>query len=146
MLIRRRKLLKRSPVLNKRSKMLHKRHIANAPLYSDTPWYWRYVIGDSEICYVCDRRIASRTANKYKVYIGRHPFNGARLYRHSQCHPQTERWRNKFGDSHYFRDRYQRWREKKASREENMFSKTTSLLNDEPIIKLPETKKLLRRK
>lgn len=108
MLIRRKAALKRRErkLLNRRAESMQ---TVSHMLYANAPWYWRYIAGDSEICYVCDRMIAK----KRKVYIGKHPFNGARIYRHFNCHPLTARWQRKFGPRDYFYGRIKRWKERR---------------------------------
>jgi hypothetical protein len=112
MLIRRKKKI----ILLKRRKEEPKKRDVPAALYTDTPWYWRYIAGDSTICYSCDRKIIGAGALKTRVYIGKHPFNGARIYRHSHCHPLTVVWQKKFGDNEYFRNRVRKWKERREAK------------------------------
>jgi len=101
--------------------------LVSPSLYADNPWYWRYIAGDSSICYVCDRMIIGATARKTMVYIGRHPFNGARIHRHFHCHPQTTKWQRKFGEREYFYNRIQKWKERKNAKADAFESIPSSL-------------------
>lgn len=135
MLLQRRKPL----VLKHRLKRRTDKQLQINPIRKAYPWYWRYIEGRSDICYVCDRQFRSKSANKYKVYVGVHPFNGAKLFRHRNCHPQTDRWRRKFGDNLEFRNKLKKWKEKKIPTTGLVELNTSSFLND-------DSPKLLKRR
>lgn len=154
MLIRRKKLVRRSKkLLLRRGKPLLTRrkeptNTVPRELYCDAPWYWRYIAGDSDTCYVCDKRF-KRDARR--VYIGLHPFNSAKIYRHfSSCSPLTSKWAKKFGGREYFNTRVAKWRVRKNSRAIDYTTTTSSFLpdtgEDVAIIKRDDIKTKLKRR
>jgi len=113
---------------NKKSVLSRRKDWGETP--NKNPWYWSKIIGESDICYVCDKEIrmkkirikgkmSAAAEGALPVYIGVHPlYEGVKIYRHSRCHPLTTVWQKKFGNLRRFEKRIDKWKAEKGKNEE----------------------------
>ena len=78
------------------------------------PPHWYKIVGDSDICYVCDAKIKSHHIRKY---LGVHPIYDMKIYSHERCHALSDVWHKKFGSNEQFREEYSKWKKEKKDAE-----------------------------